>query len=106
MARGIFGEMGLRAPASTPARPPRQSPRALPGDQTPGLPPEVSPAAFPPSRSSSSANFATEKGGEAMAGAELRACFAVLDAMKRRGLHFDPQTARVYEWLRGRFGAA
>jgi len=29
----------------------------------------------------------------------------VLDAMKRRGLHMDPQMAQVYEWLAGMFGA-
>ena len=34
----------------------------------------------------------------------LRACLSVLDGMKQRGLHFDPQMAQVYEQLAGLFG--
>ena len=36
--------------------------------------------------------------------AELRACWEVLDAMKRRGLHMDPQIAQVHGHLAGIFG--
>ena len=49
--------------------------------------------------------FAQKKRDEAMAEAELRACFAVLEGMKRRGLHFDPALAQLHEQLSGRFGA-
>ena len=48
--------------------------------------------------------FAKTKGDGAMMEAELRACFTVLNAMKQRGLHMDPQTAKVYGQLAGRFG--
>ena len=50
--------------------------------------------------------FAQATGDEAMAHAELRACFSVLDAMKCRNLHFDPQMARVYEALSGMLAGA
>ena len=33
-----------------------------------------------------------------------RECFAVLHRMKQRGLHFDPQMARVYQQLARMFG--
>ena len=48
--------------------------------------------------------FAQKKGDEAMMGAELRACFEVLHAMKQRGIHFDPQITQLYEWLAPMFG--
>ena len=48
--------------------------------------------------------LAQTKGDEAMAGAELHACYTVLHGMKQRGLHFDPQMAQVYEQLHGMFG--
>ena len=49
---------------------------------------------------------ALAKGDEAMMQASLRACFTVLDAMKQRGLHLDPQMAKVHAWIAGRFGGA
>ena len=48
--------------------------------------------------------FVEKQGDTAMAEAELRACFTVLDAMKRRGLHLDPQMAQVHGQLAERFG--
>ena len=42
---------------------------------------------------------------EAMMQAELRACFLVLDGMKRRGLHMDPPIANLHGQLAGMFGA-
>jgi len=48
--------------------------------------------------------LAAKQGDAARQQAELRACFTVLDAMKQRGLHFDPQMAQVYEQLHGMFG--
>jgi tetratricopeptide (TPR) repeat protein len=49
--------------------------------------------------------FAQKKGDAAMARAELQACYTVLHGMKQRGLHFDPQMAKLYESLGGMFGA-
>ncbi|MBC8113987.1 MAG: tetratricopeptide repeat protein, partial [Candidatus Saccharimonas sp.] len=48
--------------------------------------------------------FARESGDEEGFTAELRECFLVLDSMKQRGLHFDPQMAQVYNQLAGMFG--
>lgn len=50
------------------------------------------------------AMFAQQSGDEAGFVAELRKCFLVLDGMKRRGLHFDPQMAQLYQQLAGKFG--
>ena len=47
---------------------------------------------------------AAQAGDAARAEAELRACYGVLDGMKRRGLPFDPQMAQVYDPLRAPFG--
>ncbi len=41
----------------------------------------------------------------AMMEAELRATITVLDVMKRRGMHLDPQAAQVHEWLARMFGS-
>ena len=48
--------------------------------------------------------FAQAKGDEAMKRASLQACFTVLDAMKRRGLHMDPPIAQLHGQLAGMFG--
>jgi hypothetical protein len=40
--------------------------------------------------------LAQKSGDEAMMQAELRACFTVLDGMKRRGLHMDPPAANLH----------
>ncbi|MCX6873601.1 MAG: tetratricopeptide repeat protein, partial [Verrucomicrobia bacterium] len=45
--------------------------------------------------------FAQKQGDEAMQQAKLRACFLVLDSMKQRGMHLDPQSAQVYAQLAG-----
>ena len=50
------------------------------------------------------AMFARQSGDEAGFVAELRECFLVLDGMKQRNLHFDPQLAQVYQQLAGMFG--
>jgi tetratricopeptide (TPR) repeat protein len=47
---------------------------------------------------------AQKQGNEEMRRASLQACFNVLDGMKQRGLHMDPQMAQVYEKLAGMFG--
>lgn len=49
-------------------------------------------------------HLAKASGDEATAKAQLRSCFTVLQGMKQRGMHFDPQLAQVYEQLRGMFG--
>ena len=49
------------------------------------------------------AMFARQNGKESESTAELRACFDVLDDMKRRNLHFDPQLAQVYQQLAATF---
>jgi hypothetical protein len=49
--------------------------------------------------------FAQKSGDQTMAGTELHACYAVLHGMKQRGLHFDPQMAKLYESLSGMFGS-
>lgn len=48
--------------------------------------------------------FAEKKGDEALMEASLRACYGVLDGMKRRGMHLDPPMQGLYEWLAGMFG--
>ena len=50
------------------------------------------------------AMFANASGDETGAVTELRECFLVLRRMQQRGLHFDPQTAQVYQQLAGMFG--
>jgi hypothetical protein len=40
----------------------------------------------------------------ARAEAALRACFGVLEGMKERGMHLDPQAAQIYEQLAPRLG--
>ena len=49
--------------------------------------------------------FARQSGDDTGFEAELRECFLVLDRMRQRGLHFDPQMAQVYQQLVGMFGA-
>ena len=48
--------------------------------------------------------FAQKKSDEAMMRASLQACFTVLDATKRRGLHMDPPIAKLHGQLAGMFG--
>ena len=43
--------------------------------------------------------FAQAKRDEAMMQAELHACFTVLDAIKRSGLHMDPPSANLHARL-------
>jgi len=50
------------------------------------------------------ATFARQSGDEAGFMTELRACFEVLQQMKRRNLHFEPQMAQVYQQLARMFG--
>jgi tetratricopeptide (TPR) repeat protein len=50
------------------------------------------------------AMFAREGQDQAGFVENLQRCFAVLDGMQRRGLHFDPQMAQVYQQLAGAFG--
>ncbi len=45
------------------------------------------------------ANLARANGNDAGFKVELQECFQVLNRMKQRGLHFDPQMARIYEQL-------
>ena len=47
--------------------------------------------------------FAQQSGDDAGFEAELRECFLVLDRMRQRGLHFDPQLAQVYQQLSAKF---
>ena len=48
--------------------------------------------------------FAQKAEDEAMMQTELRACFLVLDGMKRRGMHLDPPIANLHGRLAGMFG--
>ncbi len=50
------------------------------------------------------AMFARQSGDDAGYEAELRECFLVLNGMKQRSLHFDPQMAQVYQQLARMFG--
>ncbi len=45
------------------------------------------------------AMYARQREDQAGLVEHLRECFAVLDRMKQRGLHFDPQMAQVYQQL-------
>ncbi|MBL9154336.1 MAG: TIR domain-containing protein [Verrucomicrobiales bacterium] len=48
-------------------------------------------------------SVAQENGDDAAAVAALRACFAVLEGMKQRGMHLDPPMAQLHEQLAGMF---
>ena len=50
------------------------------------------------------AMFAQQGGDDAGCETELRECFRVLNHMKQRNLHFDPQMAQVFQQLAGMFG--
>jgi len=50
------------------------------------------------------AGLAQQRGDESLLLAELRQCFAVLEGMKVRGLHFDPAMQQVHEQLAGMLG--
>ncbi|MCB1098478.1 MAG: hypothetical protein KDN22_23095, partial [Verrucomicrobiae bacterium] len=50
-------------------------------------------------------HLAQKRGDEAAQAKALGECFAVLDGMQQHGMHFDPQMAQVYDWLKGMSGS-
>jgi hypothetical protein len=50
------------------------------------------------------AGLARQHGDQSLWEAELQQCFAVLTAMKSRGMHFDPALQQVYQQLASMFG--
>ncbi|MEZ5328697.1 MAG: hypothetical protein R3F19_26930 [Verrucomicrobiales bacterium] len=49
--------------------------------------------------------LAQKRGDEAAQAKARGECLAVLDGMRQRGMHFDPEMAQVYDWLKGMSGS-